>query len=209
MIIRNLSLQYSGIILLILCVIMIGCTSPVQPVAPTKSFSTDTPTLIVMSATITPPNEHQKIATTPIPTPLPTMAREMTIEVDAIQGDAQEQIAEALFRAWLEHYKINPGDPQTRLLDYTIEQVEIPEMWQYCAPFLKVDFIASIVYSVQPVTNPPARWAESGHLSRTDNWITNKHNDIAVRKMGTAYHMELLGAPVCPVSPSLDSTKPG
>lgn len=209
MILRDLLPQYLRLFLLLLCLIITGCTSSVQLAAPTQPFSTDTPVMVVTSATITLPDEHQIIATTPVPTRLPTLILNIKIEDYAIQGDTQEQIAKALFRTWLEHYKTNPGDPQSRILDYTIEKVEIPEMWKYCAPLLQADFIASVAYSVEPVTNPPARWADSGHWSSVDNWIKDKHSNIAVRKMGTAYYMELLGAPVCTDSPTPDSTKPG
>lgn len=120
-----------------------------------------------------------------------------SVNSSGLKDASPQAIAQALFDQYLAAFQDDLIDPQSKLLSYKLEEVEIPEKWQACAELNKAEFIAAITYSVKPERWPPERWAEDGYLT-FDHWITRKRASIAVFRSGEEYKMESLGAPICP-----------
>lgn len=113
---------------------------------------------------------------------------------------SKEEIAQDVFRAWLDKFTNGDVSLEQRLTDFTIQKVSINYSQPVCIlDIADAEFIAVGDYSVRPAFDiSRSDWiAGNGEISIDHSWINNKETIFAIFKVGDMFYLKLIGVGGC------------
>ncbi len=114
-----------------------------------------------------------------------------TLPISNLQDQPEREIARRLFEQYLQYYTSpDLSGEQGRITSYEIQSMAADPEWQAKAQELKVDFIANMVYAVQPVYIPT--WLTGNGERASDGWVRDKSQFVGYRRTGDRYELVIL-----------------
>jgi hypothetical protein len=112
-----------------------------------------------------------------------------TIPVEDISN---EQIIQRLFEAYMDHYTSPELGGGCRLESYQIEKVQLDDRIAFLANEQNVDFVGTILFSVQ-LKEVPSNWVAGNGALASDGWIIHKFLIVGVSRVNDMYGLKLIG----------------
>lgn len=115
-----------------------------------------------------------------------------TTPVKETEGFSQVEIAQKLFEIYLEHFQSPELGGMCRLEDFEVENSQLDKRLAFLATEQKMDYVATVQFSVK-IKELPSAWVSGNGELAPDGWIVHKFLIIGIRKINDQYVLSLLG----------------